>query len=77
MPIIVKGQLHDPTTPIVEATERPITVSFVVPESTEITNQEIQKETKEVNDHHHMVVNGTKKKLGVKSSYLLDLLTIE
>jgi len=76
MPIIVKGQLHDPTTPIVEATERPITVAFVVPESLE-NQQEIKTETQEVNDHHHMVIKGTKKKLGIKSEYLLDMLTIE
>jgi hypothetical protein len=76
MPIIVKGQLHDPTTPIVEATERPITVAFVYTEGSE-NQQETKTEKQDVNDHHHMVIRGTKKKLGIKSEYMLDLLTIE
>ena len=60
MPIIVNGQIHDP--------------SKVVPEKNPTKTTEKQTD---VDENHHIVINGTKKKLGVKSSYLLDILTIE
>lgn len=67
MPIILNGELHDPNKPIVEATPRPIVDADVVEPET----------GKGVDKQHHIVVNGKKKKLGVKSAYMLDMLTIE
>jgi hypothetical protein len=68
MAIILNGEVHDLNKMAVEATPRPVLGLEPI---------EPEKEQLNVDQNHHIVVNGTKKKLGVKSSYLLDLLTIE
>jgi len=42
-----------------------------LPESSDISNEDINK------DHAILVVNGKNKKIGKKSQYLLDMLTLD
>jgi hypothetical protein len=66
MAIIINGKPFEPHKTAVEATPRPIFDP----------NEGKPVEPEELGDHHVVLINGKAKKLGVKSSYMLDLLTV-
>jgi len=68
MAIILNGEVHDPNKNVVEATPRPVLGA---------ETEQTQNGPAEADDQHHIVFNGKKKKLGAKSAYLFDMLTIE
>jgi hypothetical protein len=74
-----KGSTEPVANPRPEYTAEPVAVSSPAPVETRIepTIEKVVEQAPQYDSHHVLIVNGQAKKVGKKSQYLLDMLTIE